>query len=115
MDDRSVGDRRRRIGPADGHPTARQGIPSGFRCEVSGGRVLRVSPPITRRTPGEEAVSKHEAGVAPLALVVDEDAATRMRAHFELRAAGLRVEEAAGGEAAIAAVAEHRPDLVLLD
>lgn len=50
-----------------------------------------------------------------IALVVDDDPATRTRARFELEAAGFRVVEAADGEAALCAMAEERPDFVLLD
>ena len=50
-----------------------------------------------------------------LALVVDDDAATRTRARFELNAAGFRVVEVDGGQAALLAVAHERPDFVLLD
>lgn len=50
-----------------------------------------------------------------LALVVDDDAAARTRARFELRAAGFEVIEAADGLAAIEAVRSRHPDLVLLD
>jgi diguanylate cyclase (GGDEF)-like protein len=49
------------------------------------------------------------------ALVIDGDAATRVRARFELMAAGFRVTEAANGTTALAAIGESRPDIVLLD
>jgi diguanylate cyclase (GGDEF)-like protein len=50
-----------------------------------------------------------------LALVVDDDLATRTRARFELSAAGFRVREAGDGVEALGVVAEERPDFVILD
>ena len=51
----------------------------------------------------------------PLALVVDDDARLRLLARTFLEQAGLVVEEAASGEAALAAFEQRHPDIVLLD
>jgi two-component system OmpR family response regulator len=48
-------------------------------------------------------------------LVVDDDPHIRQLLVFALEKAGLSTREAADGEAALAAVAEHAPDLVVLD
>ena len=48
-------------------------------------------------------------------LVVDDDPHIRQLLVFALGKAGLDTHEAADGEAALAAVAEHAPDLVVLD
>ncbi|MBC6980513.1 response regulator transcription factor [Caulobacter sp. 17J80-11] len=48
-------------------------------------------------------------------LVVDDDPHIRQLLGFALAKAGLEVREAADGEAALAAVAAHAPDLVVLD
>ena len=48
-------------------------------------------------------------------LVVDDDPTIRLLARAALEPAGLRVRDAASGEAALEAVAEAPPDLVLLD
>ena len=48
-------------------------------------------------------------------LVVDDDPHIRQLLVFALGKAGLDTVEAADGEAALAAVAEHEPDLVVLD
>ena len=51
----------------------------------------------------------------PLLLVVDDDAAIRRALASELAAQGYDLVEAADGEAALAAAAEHDPDLVITD
>jgi two-component system phosphate regulon response regulator PhoB len=48
-------------------------------------------------------------------LVVDDDDDIRELIRWKLRASGYDVEAAADGEAALAAAAETRPDLVVLD
>jgi two-component system phosphate regulon response regulator PhoB len=48
-------------------------------------------------------------------LVVDDDDDIRELISWKLRASGYDVEAAADGEAALAAAAETRPDLVVLD
>lgn len=48
-------------------------------------------------------------------LVVDDDPHIRQLLVFALEKAGLAAREAPDGEAALAAVAQHRPDLVVLD
>jgi two-component system, cell cycle response regulator DivK len=53
--------------------------------------------------------------VAPLVLVVDDDARNRKLARDVLRAAGLRTIEAASGAESLALANTHLPDLVLLD
>jgi excisionase family DNA binding protein len=51
----------------------------------------------------------------PLVLVVDDDARLREFLRVSLEASGYSVSEAAGGEQALAAIADERPALVLLD
>ncbi|WP_337188364.1 response regulator transcription factor [Phenylobacterium sp.] len=51
----------------------------------------------------------------PQVLVVDDDPHIRQLLAFALEKAGLAVREAEDGEAALAAVAEQAPDLVVLD
>ena len=51
----------------------------------------------------------------PLALVVDDEAMPRLLARAALEQAGLVVEEAGGGDEALAAFTRLRPDIVLLD
>lgn len=54
--------------------------------------------------------------MTPHALIVDDEAAIRMVARLGLeRVAGWSVDEAAGADEAIAAVAARRPDVILLD
>jgi DNA-binding response OmpR family regulator len=48
-------------------------------------------------------------------LVVDDEPSIRTICRINLEAAGMEVVEAADGAAALAAIAAHRPDLVLLD
>ena len=60
-------------------------------------------------------MSTFEESGEPLALIVDDHAATRARACLELKAAGFRVAVVDGGPAALLAVAHDRPDFVLLD
>jgi len=48
-------------------------------------------------------------------LVVDDDPHIRQLLLFAFRKAGHATAEAADGEAALAAIAEHKPDLVILD
>ncbi|HEY5188011.1 MAG TPA: response regulator [Solirubrobacteraceae bacterium] len=50
-----------------------------------------------------------------IALVVDDDPDLRGGIAFKLERAGFEVRQAADGEAALAAAAEQRPDIVLLD
>ncbi len=57
--------------------------------------------------------ARHRGG--PLVLVVDDDARLREFLRVNLEAAGYSVGEAEGGEQALAAIAEERPALVLLD
>ena len=52
---------------------------------------------------------------APLALVVDDDAALRMLAREVLEECGLRIEEAEDGAAGLEAFERLRPSIVLLD
>jgi two-component system, cell cycle response regulator DivK len=52
---------------------------------------------------------------APLVLIVDDSEKNRKLAGEVLRAAGFRTLEAARGEEAIAAAADRRPDVILLD
>ncbi len=52
---------------------------------------------------------------APLILVVDDDAGTRLLAEAALRKAGYAVVNASDGEEGVAACERHRPDLVLMD
>lgn len=51
----------------------------------------------------------------PLVLVADDSATVRALARLELESAGYAVVEAADGQQALAAAAQHRPDVVLLD
>ena len=51
----------------------------------------------------------------PRILVVDDEPQIRKLLDISLRAQGYRVEEAANGAAALAALAAHGADLVLLD
>lgn len=51
----------------------------------------------------------------PTILVVDDDKLIRWSVSVVLGHAGYRVQEAATGKEGLAAVLEHRPDLVLLD
>ena len=51
----------------------------------------------------------------PLVLVVDDDPAMRLLMHETLRLAGFAVVEAEDGAAALAAVNQRRPDVLLLD
>ena len=51
----------------------------------------------------------------PTILVVDDDKLIRWSVSVVLGHAGYRVHEAATGQEGLAAVLEHRPDLVLLD
>ncbi|MBI4842617.1 MAG: response regulator [candidate division NC10 bacterium] len=51
----------------------------------------------------------------PSILVVDDDKLIRWSVSVVLGHAGYRVQEAATGKEGLAAVLEHRPDLVLLD
>ncbi len=51
----------------------------------------------------------------PLVLVVDDEPAQRALLSYNLEAAGFRVSTAADGEAALLAVAEQAPDVILLD
>jgi len=53
--------------------------------------------------------------MARTVLVVDDDPHIRQLLVFALEKAGLATREAGDGEAALAAVAEARPDLVVLD
>jgi DNA-binding response OmpR family regulator len=48
-------------------------------------------------------------------LVVDDHAPLRTLCRLSLEAAGFRVEEAADGDEALAAISAARPDLILLD
>jgi diguanylate cyclase (GGDEF)-like protein/PAS domain S-box-containing protein len=56
-----------------------------------------------------------ETPATPLVLVVDDDPVNRLLARSALEADGFRVKEAGGGNAALAAFGELKPDLVLLD
>jgi diguanylate cyclase (GGDEF)-like protein len=60
-------------------------------------------------------VSPTERASDPLVLVVDDDAPSRMVARTALERGGFVVSDAAGGDAALAALAARRPDVVLLD
>lgn len=60
-------------------------------------------------------MSSEDALAMPLVLIVDDDEAMRMRARFELMAAGFRTCEAADGRAALEASRREPPDLVMLD
>ena len=51
----------------------------------------------------------------PLVLVVDDDAGTRLVAEATLKNAGYSVVDAADGERGVAAFADYRPDLILMD
>jgi diguanylate cyclase (GGDEF)-like protein/PAS domain S-box-containing protein len=51
----------------------------------------------------------------PLVLVVDDDPVNRILARGALEAEGFRVDEAEGGNAALAVFGARKPDLVLLD
>jgi two-component system, OmpR family, phosphate regulon response regulator PhoB len=51
----------------------------------------------------------------PLVLVVDDEPAQRALLSYNLKAAGFRVATAGDGEAAMLAVAEDPPDVILLD
>ena len=51
----------------------------------------------------------------PLVLVVDDDARLREFLRVSLEASGYSVSEAESGEQALAAIADERPALVLLD
>jgi len=53
--------------------------------------------------------------LAPLVLLVEDEPAQRQVLAYNLRAQGLRVAEAAGGEEALLMVAECEPDLIVLD
>ncbi|WP_114966587.1 phosphate regulon transcriptional regulator PhoB [Alkalilacustris brevis] len=55
------------------------------------------------------------AGLAPLVLVVDDEPAQRTLLGYNLEAAGFRVVTATDGEEALLLVAEHGPDIILLD
>src|SRR3954451_24172073 len=52
---------------------------------------------------------------APRALIVDDDAALRLLCRVNLELDGFTVREAATVAAAAAAIADERPDVVLLD
>ncbi|MBE0602185.1 MAG: response regulator, partial [Deltaproteobacteria bacterium] len=52
---------------------------------------------------------------APLILVVDDDAGTRLLAEAALKKAGYAVVNAADGEQGVAACGRFRPDLILMD
>ena len=52
---------------------------------------------------------------APTILVVDDQMPVRLVCRLNLEAAGMRVVEAEDGLAALARIAEQRPDLILLD
>ncbi|MCB0979895.1 MAG: response regulator transcription factor [Acidimicrobiaceae bacterium] len=52
---------------------------------------------------------------SPLVLVVDDEATIREVVRRYLEADGLQVVEAGDGETALAMVADHRPDVVILD
>jgi CheY-like chemotaxis protein len=52
---------------------------------------------------------------APLALVIDDDAAARELLQAHLHSSGYRVLQAATGEAGLVLAREHRPDVVTLD
>jgi two-component system, OmpR family, phosphate regulon response regulator PhoB len=51
----------------------------------------------------------------PLVLVVDDEAAQRTVLSYNIEAAGYRVITAGDGEEALLLVAEHHPDIILLD
>jgi two-component system cell cycle response regulator DivK len=53
--------------------------------------------------------------VSPLVLIVDDNRQNRKLARDVLCAAGFRTLEATSGAEGIAAAAEHRPDVILMD
>ena len=54
-------------------------------------------------------------GAKPLVLVVEDEAALATMLRYNLEKQGFRVEEAVDGPEALTMIAEHTPDLVLLD
>ncbi|QDQ29184.1 EAL domain-containing protein [Chitinimonas arctica] len=65
-----------------------------------------------RQHQGEASETRGEEG---LVLVVDDDRSTRSALRQALERSGFQVSEAADGEAALASLADNRPDVILMD
>ena len=96
--------RRRAVRPVSGPPA---------RCAHDESAKRR--PAASRATRGRAEASGAAPARADRILVVDDERSIRVLCQVNLRLAGLVVDEAVDGETALAAVAQQRPDLVLLD
>src|SRR5688572_9750530 len=97
--------------------STRQKRSDGWRFDPTGTLTVRRSPEedkhLTMST--DVPASTDEAPAVARLLVVDDMADTRRLVVSALSRQGFVVEEADSGAAALALVADHRPDLVLLD
>ncbi len=72
-------------------------------------------PPSKRRTEGTAAVAAERAAMKPLILIVEDEQALVTLLRYNFEAAGYEVATALDGDEALMAVAERRPDLIVLD
>jgi two-component system phosphate regulon response regulator PhoB len=72
-------------------------------------------PPSKRRTDGAAAAAADRAAMKPFILVVEDEPALVTLLRYNFEAAGYEVATAPDGDEALMAIAERRPDLVVLD
>ena len=72
-------------------------------------------PPSKRRSEGPAGAAADRAALKPLVLVVEDEPALVTLLRYNFEAAGYEVATALDGDEALTAIAERRPDLVVLD
>lgn len=72
-------------------------------------------PPSKRRSEGAAGAAADRAALKPLVLVVEDEPALVTLLRYNFEAAGYEVATALDGDEALTAIAERRPDLVVLD
>lgn len=100
--------------PEAGQPGAPAGRVSPFHAEAERHRRFLASR-LEARSPAVSAADPAGGGPLALALVVEDDEATRAAMEALLGASGWRVAATCLGEEAVRMAAELRPDVVLLD
>ena len=72
-------------------------------------------PPSKRRSEGPAGAAADRAALKPFVLVVEDEPALVTLLRYNFEAAGYEVATALDGDEALTAIAERRPDLVVLD